>query len=108
MADDREVKETTLEGVVVEVRRSYHLVLDIDCDGETNPVELPVKPNNDVEVIPYQMALLGQQIVYTEKDTSYNVPLSCNGGGGPCTDRKRTLKILSGRLEGQTYQWELR
>ena len=57
---------TNLEGRVIEVKYNSPNVSIVICgENKTEQATLPIQLQNELELIPYQLALLGQQVNYT-------------------------------------------
>lgn len=60
----------------------------------TVDIQLPVKTDTDAEIIPYQSALIGQEIIYSQRPADYE---------GGVTFSNSSVKVLSGPLKGKIY-----
>lgn len=95
-----------LEGCVIGISRGLASVeLKIDTGKDIQTVELPLSDRNilrcDVELIPYQFALIGQSIKFKSSYTE------SRGRGMTGYTRRETdfeMEILSGPLKGNCYK----
>ena len=105
---DVQVGQTTsldiarLEGIVTKLQAEGHkLVLTIrDGDNEKHEVDLPLRVDNEFELIPYELALLDQRVGYKQSEST--TPGRLHG----VFERSKELEIHSGPLKGRVYREE--
>ena len=101
------VEEKKLEERVVGVIRSAgndNVILKIEKSGKIKNFEIPAKLKNDFELIPYEMALINQNVKCFFREVSFER----GWGHVPCTVHQKNyaLEILSGFLSGKLYAYE--
>lgn len=96
-------KLQNLEGLVVDVKRKgFGPIITIeDNQGEKYKVSLPVKLNDNFELIPYELAsLVNQTVKFVETKEELH---DCGLTGYTTINYNYELQILSGPLKGRKY-----
>jgi hypothetical protein len=73
----------------------YLVTLVIESSGAKHTVDLPIKTETDFEVIPYQSALVGVDVRYFKKYSTWEEGIA----------EDWVLEVLSGSLQGNTYRF---